>query len=306
MSVFHTILSALLLSCLAVTLPHPAQAQTPTQPVPTASISNTTERLFTLDYKDGLLSLREEGGMYLFAQAATTPLVQVHLEAGRGKGLHMILQDEKGKQLWASPIAIPDSPPNSHGSFAFKTSGKGGIQFAISRADAPAKPVDKDTPEKLVDKDASDKLSLVAQLRADNTFLSGDFKSGKDGGHLQRLENGKGITFTTYKDGKIDSTNTISFDEENNQVSATVNGEKVGSVTKDDKDPGNNTLTLSDTSGKVVVRNVKQDGKEFVEVQLGDRRLLIEGANFNAELKEGVLVMSVTPVSPAPAVGSKP
>lgn len=238
-------------------------------------------RKYSINYKDNLFSIREEGGPYLFAQTLQSPTATACFDIdGVHPAVKVSLQDAKGSKLWSSDLS---DPILRRGMFNAKWNADGGIMLDLTR----------EATDNTEDQEPGPKGHIIFTLRSDNVFLNGELKAGKDGARFQRLADGNGIEVLTYADGKPGDKTVLHFDPKNpTSVTAEVNGQQVASINTDTK---NSTVTLTDASGAVTLRTLKRDGKDYTEVQLGERRLLIEGGSINAQSKDGVIVLTLTP-----------
>ena len=272
-----------------------ARAQTPAAPpasasppaVAPASAPLAKPRTWLVENHDRLVSVREKDGLPLFAQVITTPNVTVEVNFVHAKkSITLTLKDAKNKRLYEMTF-----PHVEHGSFKanFSAYGKdsstldGGTSFTIIS--------DADAAEERTDDDGK----LVLVIGSDNLLLDGNLTSGTDRTHFER--HGTQLTMTRFENGKQVEEAAATVNTDKGTMVATHNGEEVASFLGGE----NKTVRIRDEKGEVTSRAIKQDGKDYTEFTIGDRKILVEGGNWHFELKDGVMTLSPSPDNTQPA-----
>lgn len=270
-----------------------AQAQTPTATAP-ASAPVVKPRTWLVDNKDRLVTVREKDGSPLFAQVITTPNVTVLINmAGNTQKITITLKDGNGKSLYKMPFPLVK---RGNFNFAFtanedpKTHEKtGGTSFTIT----PAAPGTEETE----DTNNSGHAKMVFVLGDDNWIQSGDVKY--DNNHIVLARHDTRITMTNYVDGKKTGDQFFEVDTQKNTGRVVSEGKEVGSFKYD-----SNTAVgvVRDVKGEIAWKAVKRDGKDYTELTLGERKILLEGGNWSFTSKEGDVFIQKTD----PAVATTP
>ena len=176
----------------------------------------------------------------------------------------MTLKDATGKRLYDLTF-----PPLENRVFDFhydffqgdKGDKTGGISFTMTPA----------TPEDAVPANKND-AKLVFVLNADDWLVHGDFVSGTQRQVFE--QNGTQLTETTFENGKQTEHSIVALDLSKGTVTGTSNGKEVLFVQSNkEKDE----ITGRDSKGEIKSRTVKRGDKDYTELSLGDRKILLEG-----------------------------
>jgi hypothetical protein len=107
--------------------------------------------------------------------------------------------------------------------------------------------------------------------------------------HIERR--GNRFLMTRFENGKKVGESLMEFDIEKGSIKVATDGVEVGSANLGGTDQ---PTVLRDAKGPVSLLSVERDGKKYTQIELAGRKMLLEGRNWEVNIKDGDLFIVPT------------
>lgn len=273
------IISALTICCVANFGGRSANAQEAATPV-------TARKTFALEInnKAGLVTVREKGGAYRFAQVVTTPDLHIDLNmVAKSRVLQLTLRDENNKPLWRTTLG-----DGGEGKFGFEWKKSSVDDPAVILSITPSDAATLQPPDEM--KYGMAKGHIV--IGNDNVLSLASFSDETNEAFRVERRN-EAMVVLTAEEGKLVEKLRMSFDDKTKTTTLSGGGTVLTVNNGDQK-----ASTMKDSIGTITLRTETRDGKTYQVLDLGNRRILIEGQTLQCSLGEdGELFLTILPVT---------
>lgn len=209
-----------------------------------------------------LVSVREKDGAYLFAQVIATPDLHIGISKDeKARVIEVTLRDANKKSLWKTSLG-----DGGHGSFEFgwvkSEKAYSGVTLSVTPGDAPAEKTRSGGPAK---------GNIV--LGSDNILSQARFNT--DDGEMRMERQGDAILVLGDEDGKTIEKARLTLNADKIPVRLSAGDTEVSFEGKD-----KSILAVKNEMGTIRFRTETRDGKSYLVLDLGNRKIFVEGADY--------------------------